>query len=158
MQILRKIGLGTLVLVLFSGFGLKQIDSVEEIHWYDWNEGVELAKKEGKIALIDAYTDWCHWCKVMDRQTYTNKAVIALINESFVPIKFNPELDRKYIAGVDTFSGRELLSALSGGRPSGYPTTYFYLTKKNVMLQEAGFIEPDKFENLLKGVIAEHEK
>ncbi|MCB9252232.1 MAG: DUF255 domain-containing protein [Flavobacteriales bacterium] len=146
------------LIFLMTGFNVKNTSDTPELKWYDWNEGVIKARNEGKVALIDAYTDWCHWCKVMDRNTYTDKKVIELINRDFVAIKFNPELDRKYIYEKDTFNGRQLLYALSGGNSSGYPTTYFFLTRKNVMLSEAGYIEPDKFEALLKGVVAEHEK
>ena len=158
MQLVKKITFGLFILFMLGGFTTLKTNTTNEIKWYDWNEGVVKARNEGKIALIDTYTDWCHWCKVMDKNTYTNEAVIALINKDFVPIKFNPELDRKYINGADTMTGRELLGALSGGNASGYPTTYFYLTKKNVLYQESGYIEPVKFETLLKGMVAEHIK
>ncbi len=157
MHFIKKITLGLVLLLALGSFSTEN-SGIEEIKWYDWNEGVEKARKEGKIALIDTYTDWCHWCKVMDKNTYTNEQVIALINKDFVPIKFNPELDKKYINGTDTLNGRQLLGALSGGNSSGYPTTYFYLTKKNVMYQEAGYIEPVKFSSILTGVAAENNK
>ena len=146
------------LMLIFSSFSFKKIQTADEIKWYDWNEGVLKARNEGKIALIDTYTDWCYWCKVMDKNTYTNKTIIELINKDFVPIKFNPELDRKYINGNDTMDGRQLLGALSGGKHSGYPTTYFYLTKKNIMYLEAGYIEAQKFETLLKSMVVEHNK
>ena len=158
MNFVKKITLGVFLLFIFGGFSTLKVNNETEIKWYEWNEGVEKARVEGKIALIDTYTDWCHWCKVMDRETYTKQNIIALINKDFVPIKFNPELDKKYLNGKDTLNGRQLLSALSGGNSSGYPTTYFYLTKKNVMYQEAGYIEPVKFETLLLGIVAEHSK
>jgi len=158
MQFIKKITLGVFILLALGSFKPQKTNITEELKWYDWNEGVIKAKREGKIALIDTYTDWCHWCKVMDKNTYTSETIIALINKEFVPIKFNPELDKKYINGNDTLSGRQLLSALSGGNSSGYPTTYFYLTKKNIMYQEAGYIEPVRFELLLKEVLAEHSK
>jgi len=158
MKFILKVTYSTLILFLLGSFTQPHANEGEELKWYDWNEGILKAKAEGKIALIDTYTDWCHWCKVMDKNTYTNKAVVDLISSKFVPIKFNPELDKKYFNGKDTLTGRQLLYALSGGNSSGYPTTYFYLTKKNVMYQEAGYIEPVKFESLLRGVLAEHEK
>jgi uncharacterized protein YyaL (SSP411 family) len=159
MQSIKKITFGVFMVLVLGSFSLLENNNTsEELKWYDWNEGVEKARKEGKVALIDVYTDWCHWCKVMDKNTYTNEAVIALINKDFVPIKFNPELDKKYVNGKDTLTGRQLLGALSGGNSSGYPTTYFYLTKKNIMYQEAGYIEPVKFETILRGVVAEHIK
>jgi len=158
MKFILKVTYSALILFLLGSFTQPHANEGEELKWYDWNEGILKAKAEGKIALIDTYTDWCHWCKVMDKNTYTNKAVVDLISSKFVPIKFNPELDKKYFNGKDTLTGRQLLYALSGGNSSGYPTTYFYLTKKNVMYQEAGYIEPVKFESLLRGVLAEHEK
>jgi uncharacterized protein YyaL (SSP411 family) len=158
MKFILKVTYSALILFLLGSFTQPHANEGEELKWYDWNEGILKAKAEGKVALIDTYTDWCHWCKVMDKNTYTNKAVVDLISSKFVPIKFNPELDKKYFNGKDTLTGRQLLYALSGGNSSGYPTTYFYLTKKNVMYQEAGYIEPVKFESLLRGVLAEHEK
>lgn len=158
MNFIRKVTYSALILFLLGSFTQPHANEGEELKWFDWNEGILKAKAEGKIALIDTYTDWCHWCKVMDKNTYTNKAVVDLISSKFVPIKFNPELDKKYFNGKDTLTGRQLLYALSGGNSSGYPTTYFYLTKKNVMYQEAGYIEPVKFESLLRGILAEHEK
>ena len=158
MNWIKNWSVGLILLFSLGSFSLQKTGKEEGVKWYDWNEGVVKARNEGKIALIDTYTDWCHWCKVMDRNTYANPAIIELINRDFVAIKFNPELDRKYVNGTDTLNGRQLLSALSGGSPGGYPTTYFYLTKKNVMYQEAGYIEPVKFEGLLKEVLAEHAK
>ncbi len=66
----------------------------EKLKWLSWNEGYPKAKETGKILLIDMYTDWCGWCKKMDRDTYSKKEVIDLINEHFIPVKFNPELVR----------------------------------------------------------------
>jgi uncharacterized protein YyaL (SSP411 family) len=147
-----------LLVMISAGFKGSDDQPVAEIKWYDWNEGVAKARAEGKIALIDTYTDWCHWCKVMDKNTYSNATIIDLVGKNFVAIKFNPELDKKYINGTDTLSGRQLLAALSNGSSSGYPTTFFYLTKKNIMYMEAGYIEPVKFESVLQSVIAEHAK
>ena len=158
MKSLKNSAFGFFILFIMGGFTIIKTNDPSELVWYEWNEGVIKAKREGKIALIDTYTDWCHWCKFMYKNTYTNEAVIALINKEFIAIKFNPELDKKYINGTDTLSGRQLLGALSGGNSSGYPTTYFYLTKKSIMYQEAGYIEPVKFETILRGIVAEHNK
>ncbi|MGC6414302.1 MAG: DUF255 domain-containing protein, partial [Bacteroidia bacterium] len=47
-------------------------DDEEGVTWYNFTDGYNKAVKEGKIILIDAYTDWCGWCKVMDKKTYTD--------------------------------------------------------------------------------------
>ena len=47
----------------------------------------EKLKRNPKPVLIDLYTDWCYWCKVMDKKTYTNSKVISYINDHFYPVK-----------------------------------------------------------------------
>jgi len=88
MKAINILALGMFIL-LFTSF-TKPAES--ELKWYGWNEGYPLAKKEGKLILVDAYTDWCGWCKKMDRDTYANADVIKKLNKHFVVIKFNPEL------------------------------------------------------------------
>jgi uncharacterized protein YyaL (SSP411 family) len=146
-----------LTFILAFSFGFKLSDKQQtstELKWENWNDGFPKAMTGGKIALIDVYTDWCHWCKVMDKNTYTNVKVIETINKHFVPIKFNPEKPENYIIGGDTINGRQLLATLSGNKPSGYPTTYFFIPGKNTVFQQPGYIEPEQFATLLEGVVA----
>jgi uncharacterized protein YyaL (SSP411 family) len=146
--------------VCLAQFGMAQTPAktVKELEWKTWNEGFSLAQKTNKIAIIDVYTDWCHWCKVMDKNTYTDDSVINLINEHFIPIKFNPEKSDKYYVESDTIDGRSLLNALSGGQSSGYPTTYFFLPGTNQIFQQPGYIEPKQFYELLENVVAKSKK
>ena len=82
--------------------------------------------------LIDLYTGWCGWCKVMDQKTFTNKEVIDKINKNFLPIKFNAEYQKNIEFNDNTFkyvrSGRrginELAYYLTNGNLS-YPMTVF---------------------------------
>lgn len=133
-------------------------EGAKELEWKNWNEGFAKSQQTNKIALIDVYTDWCGWCKVMDKNTYTNTTVINKINDHFVPIKFNPEKPEKYIIGKDTLDGRTLLGALSGGQSSGYPTTYFLIPGQNQIFQQPGYIEPGQFIELLDNVISRAKK
>jgi thiol:disulfide interchange protein len=98
-----------------------------ELVWLEFNEGLALAKKTKKILLVDCYTDWCYWCKVMDQKTYTDSAIIAKINEYYVPVKFNPEKNGSFKIGDKTYSNSQLLSFLSKGPNYGYPTTFFWV-------------------------------
>jgi len=145
-------------LVLVVGLMLLSFQTHENhLHWQQWNDGFPKAKAENKIALIDTYTAWCGWCKKMDKDTYENPEIVSKINEHFIPIKFNPELPGTYNIGDTAVSGRALLSALSqGGKSSGYPTTFFYLPKQNRMYQYPGYMDAEKFGNLLDLLVQAH--
>lgn len=135
-----------------------KIGNENELHWMNFNEGYSIAKKNKKIALIDTYTDWCGWCKKMDRDTYTNPEVISKINKHFIPIKFNPEIrDVKYNLEGKEYTGFELHSIISNRHQSGYPTTYFIITKKNRVMIEEGYQDPKNFLATLDKIIAESE-
>ncbi len=67
----------------------------ELIHFKDtttsWANVLSIASKEKKLIFVDAYTDWCSWCKVMDKETFTDSAVAKFMNEKFVPVKYEME-------------------------------------------------------------------
>ena len=134
-----------LTLAVLTSFKCADVQE-ETIQWVSWNEGYPLAQKTGKIALIDCYTDWCGWCKVMDQKTFSDPSVISKINKDFIAIKFNPEKkEEKYFLGKDTLNGQQLLYALSQGKPSGYPTFYFLVSQTNQMFQEPGYKDVPQF-------------
>ena len=126
-----------------------------KLTWMDFAEWYTKAKAENKILLVDAYTDWCSWCKVMDRETYTNAQVIAVLNNEFVCVKFNPEVEKKHKFGAYNLSSNELLYWLANGQPGGYPTSYFIFNpaKNDKRAAQAGYLPPDQFLNLLGEVI-----
>lgn len=143
-----------LLLLFLSAFGMtNSMVSNEELNWQSWNQGFPKAAAEGKIALIDTYTAWCGWCKKMDADTYADPEIVAKINRHFIPIKFNPELEGGYNVGDTVISGRDLLGALSRGKSSGYPTTFFYVPNQNVMYQFPGYMNPESFHKVLDEMI-----
>ena len=126
----------------------------EEIKWYSFNEGYAKANAEGKIAIIDCYTDWCGWCKVMDKKTFSDSEVISKMNEHFVAIKFNPEVKNElYIIGADTLSGPQLLYALSNNKPSGYPTLFYYIPQTKRMFSQPGYQDVKQFHQSMDNLI-----
>jgi len=56
-----------------------------------WQEANDLAAQENKYIFVDAYTEWCGWCKVMDKEMFTDPAVFPFINENFIPMKIDFE-------------------------------------------------------------------
>jgi len=124
-----------------------------KIKWMDFNTGFAQAKKEGKIAIIDCYTDWCGWCKEMDKKTFTNDTIINRINDNYIAIKFNPEKPGKYVVGSgDSLTGRQLLLALSNNKPSGYPTFFYFVPQDMKMFQVPGYKDVNALTEILDNV------
>jgi len=67
-----------------------QIDN-SAVHWYTLEEALAAHEDEPKKIFIDMYTDWCGWCKVMDKKTFTDASVIHQLNENYYPVKFDAE-------------------------------------------------------------------
>lgn len=113
----------------------------EEVTWYDWNTGYPLAAKENKLILVDVYTNWCGWCKKMDRDTYSDKDIAGTLNKQFIAIKLNPEkTDVTYKIDTLTLNGYQLMNVLTQGERSGFPTTVILNPRLNQVLhKEAGY-------------------
>ena len=143
---------------VFSAYTNAQTETAantQKLTWYSWEEGYKKAKNEGKIMLVDAYTDWCGWCKVMDNKTYTDANVISKIKADFVPIKLNPEHKGVYKYNGKEYAGRALITVLSNSKFSGYPTTFFVFPKTHKSYMEVGYLEAkvfaaklDKYKNM----------
>ena len=62
-----------------------------QINWVSWEEAVELNQREPRKIVVDVYTEWCGWCKKMDKATFQNEQVAAYVNENYYAIKFDAE-------------------------------------------------------------------
>ena len=126
-----------------------------EIKWLGFNEGYKLAKKHKKIMLIDTYTEWCGWCKRMDRDTYEKSEIAELVNKDFVAIKFYPEVAATYTFQGKTYSGNELAGVISDNQISGYPTTVFIQPKTIKKKIFVGYRNADQMKVELSAAITE---
>jgi thioredoxin-related protein len=142
-----------IVLALFVSASAPEGEGPSKIKWVDFNTGFMQAQEEGKIAIIDCYTDWCGWCKVMDKKTFTNDTIINRINDNYIAIKFNPEKPGKYLAGTgDSLTGRQLLLTLSNNKPSGYPTFFYFVPQSKKMFQVPGYKDVNALNEILDNV------
>lgn len=80
-----------------------QGQSFEKTKWYSLKEATELQKKAPRKILIDIYTDWCGWCKKMDKETFDHPIISAFLNKHFYPVKFNAETHDSVIFAGHTF-------------------------------------------------------
>jgi uncharacterized protein YyaL (SSP411 family) len=135
------------VILFFALFIItNSFKTAEEIKWLDFNTGYKLAVKKKKIMMVDVYTDWCGWCKVMDRETYAKSEIAALVNQHFVPIKFNPETPNiVYTFEGKEYNGKGLKEIISNNQIRGYPATMFINTKNKKSSLVSGYLNPQEF-------------
>src|SRR3984885_8608117 len=105
----------------------------QPIEWMEWGEeAFTKAERENKPVLLDIGAVWCHWCHVMDRESYENPATAEIINEHFVAVKVDrderPDVDSRYQAAVSAISGQAGWPLTAILTPDGKPFfggTYF---------------------------------
>ena len=125
----------------------------EELKWFGFNEGYSLAKKKNKIMLVDVYTEWCGWCKRMDRDTYTRSEIIESLNKDFVVIKFNPEVqDVTYEFEGKKYDGQQLAGIISNYQINGYPTTIFMYPKTKKTNVISGYYDATRFKGVIDAI------
>ncbi len=104
------IGKGYFILLLLF-FVNSMPSNAQEINWLTIEEAEEANKKEPKKILIDVYTDWCGWCKKMDKITFIDKDLVVYLNQKFYCVKLDGE-DK----GTLTFKGEEFNYIKQGRR------------------------------------------
>ncbi|CAN5646918.1 thioredoxin domain-containing protein [soil metagenome] len=105
----------------------------QPVAWMEWGEeAFALAQKEDKPILLDIGAVWCHWCHVMDRESYESAETAGIINEHFVAVKVDrderPDVDTRYQAAVSSISGQGGWPLTAFLTPEGKPYfggTYF---------------------------------
>ena len=105
----------------------------QPIRWHEWGEeAFAAAQCENKPMLLDIGAVWCHWCHVMDRESYDDPEVAAIVNEHFIAVKVDrderPDIDSRYQAAVSAVSGQggwPLTAFLTPDGKPFYGGTYF---------------------------------
>jgi hypothetical protein len=105
----------------------------QPVRWHEWSEeAFALAAREDKPILLDIGAVWCHWCHVMDRESYEDAGLARVVNERFIAIKVDrderPDVDARYQAAVSAISGQGGWPLTAILTPDGRPFfggTYF---------------------------------
>ena len=105
----------------------------QPVDWHEWgDDAFEKARTESKPILLDIGAVWCHWCHVIDRESYENPEIAALINQFYVAVKVDrderPDVDSRYQAAVSAISGQGGWPLTAFLTPDGKPFfggTYF---------------------------------
>ncbi len=139
-----------LLLLAFISSGLQ----AQKVEWLSWDEAAQRAAtdKNPKKVFIDVYTDWCGWCKKMDKDTFQDAAVADYMSKNFYMVKLDGEGKEPIEFKGKTYKfvpqGRrgyhEFAVALLQGRMS-YPTVVFLDEKLNMLSPVPGYQKPEPF-------------
>jgi thioredoxin-related protein len=109
--------------------------SSDRINWHNYKEGMALGKKDRKKVFLYFFTDWCTYCKDMEKVTFKDRTVIDTLNSRFIPVRVNA--DKEKVAASDY-------------NVKGFPTNWFIDEKGEGISNRPGYIPPGMLLNMLK--------
>ena len=137
--------------LIFTGF---QGFSQDKINWLSIEDAYKNISIKPKKVIIDVYTGWCGWCKVMDKSTFTNPAVIKYINENYYAVKFDAESQKDVKIGTTVYKydaankANQAAIALLGGKMS-YPSIVYLDEKFNMIQPIPGYQDAKAFHQII---------
>ncbi len=147
-----------LILAFFISMTIASFSQDSDVKWYTIQEAEKLLKETPRPIFVDAYTDWCGWCKKMDQETFSNSVISDLLNNKFYPVKFDAEgkeninfLGKTFINDGKAGNAHQLAVALLNGQMA-FPTVVFLTQKDDTTIEISplvGFKEPKEMEIFL---------
>ena len=136
----------------------KHLD-VGGMKWITMDQASELKNVDGKKFLVDVYTDWCGWCKVMDKKTFSDESVKKYLQENFHLVKFNAEQTDPVKFKNKTYAwsevGRNGINTLAMeilGNQLSYPTLVYFDENLVKIKSSPGYKGPEQLLAELKGM------
>lgn len=125
------------------------------VKWYSIEEAVAMAQKSPRPMFVDAYTDWCGWCKKLDKDTFSNPVIAEILNTKYYAVKFDAEgkepvtfQGRKFVNDGSLGKTHQLAYALLQGK-LGYPSLVFLTASSELITPISGYKTPAQLEPLL---------
>ncbi len=129
----------------------------ETIEWLSWEQAMDSLQVNKKKILVDVYTQWCGWCKKMDKTTFRDPEIVEYINKTYYAVKFDAEQkesiefngeEYKFVTGAKGRGYHQLALALTKGRLS-YPSFVFLNEDASVIQPIPGYKDPATFEVIM---------
>jgi thioredoxin-related protein len=152
-QLHNLLALAVLILSLAAQPVAAQTPSA--LQWLPFDEAVERAKAENKKLLVDVYTDWCGWCKKMDKEVYANVTVGSILTRHFVLAKLNAEGPKEITYKGTKLTQRRFAAAVG---VTGYPSTIFLEPDAKPITLLPGFVPAPRFVTILRYIGENHYK
>ena len=153
MQKVKLFFLYTGLILVSSAY--KPILTAENPHWMTLDEAMASYQKEKRPILIDLYTDWCGWCKEMDKKTYANNKVAEYLDNRFYAVRLNAETrnqikwDNKEYNYNPAYHSNEFAVYLTNGKLQ-FPTTVIIPGDGSGPQAIPGYFAPKDFELIVK--------
>jgi len=118
-----------------------------EVQWTRWDAGLKSASASNRPILVDVYTDWCGWCRRMDRDVYSRDDVRQYLSRHFVTVRLNAESPSAASYAAHRYTESSLAARF---RVSGFPTTIFLKPNGDHLVNVPGYVPADRFLLLLQ--------
>ncbi len=129
-------------------------DKKAAINWITLEQAAALTKKNPRKIFIDVYTDWCGWCRKMEKSTFTNPAIATYVNEHYYAVRFNAEsrepvtIEGKTYQYNEQYRSHGLALALLQGQLS-YPTTVYLDENLKLITPVPGYLDVPTFRQIM---------